>query len=100
NNRLLEAMDYAQVSGLDQLELDMRGWYTRYPGRPDYFTHWCGSFKYAASVLGLPIGDYPHSRPPQAELPEEARARILAGCRRFGLIDESADAAGLIGSRR
>ncbi len=26
------------------------------PGRPDYFTHWGGAFKYAASVLGLPIG--------------------------------------------
>ena len=29
------------------------------PGRPDYFTHWGGAFKYAASVLGLPVGDHP-----------------------------------------
>ncbi|MBV9721918.1 MAG: dihydrodipicolinate synthase family protein [Mycobacterium sp.] len=87
NDKLIEAMDFAQESGLDQLELDMRGWYTRYPGRPDYFTHWCGSFKYAASLLGLPIGDYPHSRPPQVPIPDEAREQIQAAYRRFGVID-------------
>ena len=42
----------------------MGSWFTRYPGRPDYFTHWGSAFKYAASLLGLPIGEYPHSRPP------------------------------------
>ena len=42
----------------------MGSWFTRYPGRPDYFTHWGSAFKYAASLLGLPIGKYPHSRPP------------------------------------
>ena len=98
SGKLVEAMDYAQASGLDQLELDMRGWYTRYPGRPDYFTHWGGSFKYAASLLGLPIGDYPHSRPPQALLPDEARTQIRTAFERFGLIDETADASGLIGA--
>src|ERR1700761_4891136 len=35
NDKLAEAMDYAQESGMDQFELDMRGWFTRYPGRPD-----------------------------------------------------------------
>ena len=68
-------MDYAEKSGLDQFGIDMRSWFTCYPGRPDYFTHWGGAFKYAASVLGLPIGDYPHSRPPQAELPAEGKAQ-------------------------
>ena len=63
-----------------------RSWFTCYPGRPDYFTHWGGAFKYAASVLGLPIGAYPHSRPPQAEVPEEAKAQIDAAYRRFGLV--------------
>jgi 4-hydroxy-tetrahydrodipicolinate synthase len=100
SGKLVEAMDYAQTSGLDQLELDMRGWYTCYPGRPDYFTHWGGSFKYAASLLGLPIGDYPHSRPPQALLPDEARTQIRSAFQRFGLIDEAADASGLIGASR
>ena len=88
NDRLMEAMDFAEKSGLDQLGVDMRSWFTCYPGRPDYFTHWGGAFKYAASLLGLPIGDYPHSRPPQAVLPEEGRAQIRTAYQRFGLIAE------------
>ena len=81
--------------GMDQFELDMGSWFTCYPGRPDYFTHWGGAFKYAASVLGLPIGDYPHSRPPQADLPDDgARTQIRAAYRRLGLVD------GLSGRRR
>ena len=88
NDKLVEAMDYAKESGLDRFELDMRGWFTRYPGRPDYFTHWGGAFKYAASVIGLPVGSYPESRPPQAKLPEQARIDIRAAYRRFGLIGE------------
>ena len=27
-------------------------------------------------MIGLPIGDYPHSRPPQGILPEAAKAQI------------------------
>ena len=88
NGQLIEAMDYAEKSGLDQFGVDMRSWFTCYPGRPDYFTHWGGAFKYAASLLGLPIGDYPHSRPPQAVLPEEGRAQIRAAYQRFGLVGE------------
>ena len=38
-------------------------------------------------VLGLPIGDYPHSRPPQAQLPPEAKAQIENAYLRLGLID-------------
>lgn len=87
NDKLIEAMDYARESGLDRFEIDMASWFTCYPGRPDYFTHWGAAFKYAASVLGLPIGAYPHSRPPQAELPAQAKAQIDAAYRRFGLID-------------
>jgi 4-hydroxy-tetrahydrodipicolinate synthase len=86
DGRLIEAMDHAQQTGMDQLELDLGPWFTCYPGRADYFTHWGGAFKYAASVLGLPIGDHPHSRPPQAELPEEAKVQIEAAYRRAGLI--------------
>lgn len=40
-----------------------------------YFTYWCGAFKYAASVLGLPSGDYPHSRPPPAHLGQAEKPR-------------------------
>ena len=64
----------------------MGSWFTCYPGRADYFTHWGGAFKYAASLLGLPIGDYPHSRPPQAELPPEAKAQIEGAYQRLGLM--------------
>ena len=53
NDKLIEAMDFAEKSGLDQFGVDMRSWFTCYPGRPDYFTHWGGAFKYAASLLGL-----------------------------------------------
>jgi 4-hydroxy-tetrahydrodipicolinate synthase len=85
-DKLVEAMDYAVESGLDQCGSEIVTWFTCYPGRPDYFTHWGGAFKYAASVLGLPVGDYPHSRPPQAELPEEAQQQIRDAYQRFGLV--------------
>ncbi len=74
--RLAEGIEYARESGLDRLGEDIAGWYTHFPGRPDYFTHWGEAFRYAASMLGLPTGDYPHSRPPQAILPEEGKAQI------------------------
>ena len=88
NDKLVEAMDYAVESGLDQFSVEIASWFTCYPGRSDYFTHWGGAFKYAASVLGLPVGDYPHSRPPQAKLPDEARAQIRTAYRRLGLVDQ------------
>jgi 4-hydroxy-tetrahydrodipicolinate synthase len=87
NDKLVEAMDYAVESGLDRFGSDIASWFTCYPGRSDYFTHWGGAFKYAASVLGLPVGDYPHSRPPQAPLPDEARTQIQTAYHRLGLID-------------
>lgn len=86
-DRLIEAMDHARESRLDVFDLEVGPWFTCYPGRADYFTHWGSAFKYAASVLGLPVGSYPHSRPPQVELPAEGRAQIEAAYKRFGLID-------------
>ncbi|CAJ1579554.1 dihydrodipicolinate synthase family protein [[Mycobacterium] wendilense] len=85
-NQIEDAIDHAQTSGMDQFERDVGRWYTCYPGRPDYFTHWGAAFKHAAAVLGLPIGSYPHSRPPQALLPEEAKVQIEAAYRRWGLV--------------
>src|ERR1700754_1939040 len=35
NDKLVDAMDYAVATGLDQLTVDIAGWFTRYPGRPD-----------------------------------------------------------------
>lgn len=86
-DKLIEAMDYARESGMDQFDLDMGSWFTCYPGRPDYFTHWGGAFKFAASLLGLPVGDHPHSRPPQAELPDAGRAQIAKAYQRLGLLE-------------
>ena len=99
-DKLLEAMDYGRESGLDQFDLDLGSWWTCYPGRSDYFTHWGGAFKYAASVLGLPIGAYPHSRPPQAELPAEAKTQIETAYRRLGLIGSANSPKGLCPSTR
>ncbi len=44
----------------------------QYPKRLDYFTHWGEPLKIGAAVLGLPVGDYPYSRPPQARMTDEA----------------------------
>lgn len=83
---LIEAMDHARSTGMDRFELDRGNWYTCYPGRPEYFTHWGGAFKYAASVLGLPVGSYPESRAPQAILPDAAKTRIRRAYENLGLI--------------
>jgi 4-hydroxy-tetrahydrodipicolinate synthase len=87
NDKLTEAMDYGRDTGMDRFDLDIGSWFTCYPGRADYFTHWGGAFKYAASLLGLPIGAYPHSRPPQAVLPEAAKAQMRQAYQRLGLIE-------------
>jgi 4-hydroxy-tetrahydrodipicolinate synthase len=57
------------------------------PERPGYFTHFGSAFKYCAQLLGLPVGDYPHSRPPQLQLTDEQRARIKAAYVNSGLLD-------------
>lgn len=88
--QLEEAVRYAGESGLDQLSADLGSWYTSYPGRADYFTHWGEAFRYAASVVGLPIGDHPHGRPPQALLPDEAKAQIRRAFERAGLAKQPA----------
>jgi 4-hydroxy-tetrahydrodipicolinate synthase len=60
-------------------------WLTQYPGRPEYFTHWGEAFKLGAAAIGLPIGDYPFSRPPQALLPEEGRTQIRLAYEKAGM---------------
>ena len=41
--------------------------------------------KAGAAALGLPIGDWPHSRPPQALLPEEAKRQIRETAQQAGI---------------
>jgi 4-hydroxy-tetrahydrodipicolinate synthase len=83
--RVSEAIAHAADSGLDQMMATLGPWYTGYPGRPGYFTHWGEAFRYAASVIGLPVGDYPHSRPPQGILPEAAKTEFRAALEKAGL---------------
>jgi 4-hydroxy-tetrahydrodipicolinate synthase len=90
--RLAEAAAFSEESGLDARSAAMGSWLVRYPGRPDYFTHWGEAFKYAASVLGLPVGRYPHGRPPQGLLPEEAKAQIRAAYEGTGMTGKARDA--------
>jgi 4-hydroxy-tetrahydrodipicolinate synthase len=80
-----DAAAWAKESGLDARSAAMGSWLVQYPGRPDYFTHWGEAFKHAASVIGLPIGDYPFSRPPQARLPEIAKEQIRTSLEEAGL---------------
>ncbi len=89
SDRIADAIAWAEESGLDRRAAAMGSWMTRYPGRPQYFTHWGEAFKYAASVIGLPIGDYPYSRPPQGVLPDEARAQIRAALEGAGMAGQA-----------
>ena len=81
-------MDYVRTTGMDQFELGRGSWYVCYPGRPDSFTHWGAAFQYAASALGLPVGSYPHSRPPLALLPDPAKTQIRDAYRGLGLPED------------
>jgi 4-hydroxy-tetrahydrodipicolinate synthase len=92
DGRLADAMAYAEETGVETISESIGGWFTRNPGRADYITHWGEAFRYAASVLGLPMGDYPHSRPPQGILPEIAKAEIRAAYERVGLTKHLVDA--------
>jgi 4-hydroxy-tetrahydrodipicolinate synthase len=85
DGKLAEAIQFAAQSGMDQLSADLGAWFVSYPGRLGYFTHWGEAFRYAASVLGLPVGDYPHSRAPQGILPEAAKAQIRAAYEKAGM---------------
>ncbi|WP_019926030.1 dihydrodipicolinate synthase family protein [Nocardia sp. BMG111209] len=84
-----EATRFAEDSGYDRLSAELGPWYTGYPGRPGYFTHWGEAFRYAAGVLGLPLGDYPHSRAPQGLLPEEGKRQIRRAFENAGMARKS-----------
>jgi 4-hydroxy-tetrahydrodipicolinate synthase len=86
--KLAEAGAFSRESGLDRLQAELGSWFVRYSGRPEYFTHWGEGFKYAASVIGMPMGDYPHSRPPQGILPEEAKAQIRKAYENAGIAQQ------------
>jgi 4-hydroxy-tetrahydrodipicolinate synthase len=88
DGQLAEAIEYADRTGMDEMLGAVAGWFVSYPGRADYFTHWGAAFRYAASCVGLPVGDYGESRPPQGLLPDAARQQIRAAYAKAGLLRE------------
>jgi 4-hydroxy-tetrahydrodipicolinate synthase len=81
---ITEAIAWSKESGIDALAGSVGRWTTEYPGRPEYFSHWGAAFRHMAVQVGLPVGDYPESRPPQAVLPQAARDQITAAYAKFG----------------
>jgi 4-hydroxy-tetrahydrodipicolinate synthase len=79
------AAKFAAESGLEAMRAANRR-YTSHPARPGMFTHWGAGFKFGASVLGLPVGDYPHSRPPQTAFPDELKGPVLDAYRAAGFL--------------
>ncbi|MDT5364057.1 MAG: 4-hydroxy-tetrahydrodipicolinate synthase, partial [Mycobacterium sp.] len=59
--------------------------YQAHPARPGAFTHWGAGFKFGASLLGLPVGDYP-SRPPQTPFPDDLKGPIREAYAASGFI--------------
>ena len=84
--RIDDAIAFSEEQGIDKLAAELGNWLVAYPGRPGYFTHWGEQIKFCASTIGLPVGDYPFSRPPQAKLPEEAKTQIRNAYDRAGLV--------------
>jgi 4-hydroxy-tetrahydrodipicolinate synthase len=82
--KLRDARTFAKEQGTIAL-LEEISWFTEYPGRPGFFTHWAEPIKYAASVIGLPVGDYPRARAPQALLPDDAKATIRSIYEKAGM---------------
>jgi 4-hydroxy-tetrahydrodipicolinate synthase len=74
-DKLSEAIDHWYDSGLDDLVTSLHAAFGASNVEAPY-THWGSAFKAAAAELGLPVGDYPRSRPPQPPLPDEMRAAI------------------------
>jgi 4-hydroxy-tetrahydrodipicolinate synthase len=79
------AARFAVDSGLAGIRAANRP-YTSHPARPGTFTHWGAGFKFGASVLGLPVGDFPASRPPQTAFPDELKAPVVDAYRAAGFL--------------
>jgi 4-hydroxy-tetrahydrodipicolinate synthase len=71
------AAQFAEETGLAGMRTASRR-YQSHPARPRAFTHWGAGFKFGASLLGLPVGDYPHARPPQTPFPDDLKGPIRA----------------------
>lgn len=85
SNKLSEAVDHWYDSGLDDLVTALhRAFGASNVDAP--FTHWGSAFKAAAATLGLPVGDYPRSRPPQPPLPEPLMTQVREAYEKMGYL--------------
>jgi len=85
SDKLSEAIDHWYESGLDDLVTSLHAAFGASNVEAPYL-HWGSAFKAAASELGLPVGSYAHSRPPQPPLPEPMRSAVRAAYERAGLL--------------
>lgn len=86
SDKLSEAIDHWYESGLDDLVTSLHGAFGASNVEAPYL-HWGSAHKAAANELGLPVGSFGRSRPPQPALPEEMRAAIRVAYQRAGLLD-------------
>jgi 4-hydroxy-tetrahydrodipicolinate synthase len=85
SDKLSEAIDHWYESGLDDLVTSLHRAFGASNVEAPY-THWGSAFKAAARELGLPIGDYPRSRPPQPPLPKGLAGAVHQAYRSAGLV--------------
>jgi 4-hydroxy-tetrahydrodipicolinate synthase len=86
-DKLSEAIDHWYDSGLDELVTSLHS-AVGASNTEAIYTHWGSAFKAAAAELGLPVGSYARSRPPQPPLPDAARAAVRAAYERAGLVGQ------------
>ena len=85
SDKLSEAIDHWYDSGLDDLVTSLhRAFGASNVDAP--YLHWGSAFKAAARELGLPVGDFARSRPPQPPIPESASFAIRQAYERCGLV--------------
>jgi len=85
-NDLSAAVDHYYDSGLDDLVMGLHKSFGASNMDAPY-THWGSAFKAAAATLGLPVGNYARSRPPQPELPAAQKLAIHEVYVSAGFID-------------
>jgi 4-hydroxy-tetrahydrodipicolinate synthase len=84
-NKLSEAVDHWYDSGLDDLVTGLHHAFGASNVEAPY-THWGSAFKAAAAALGLPVGEYPRSRPPQPPLPPAMVDEVKVVYERMGYL--------------
>jgi 4-hydroxy-tetrahydrodipicolinate synthase len=87
-DKLSEAVDHWYDSGLDDLVTSLHRAFGASNVEAIY-THWGSAFKAAAAELGLPVGDYARSRPPQPPVSDATRTAIRDAYKTAGLIQGS-----------